>query len=53
MTWRLDAKTKRKYEAAARLNLTDKLRDTGWAGLCAKDTGRIGACLRHLNPKRE
>lgn len=44
--WRLDEKTKRKYAAAERLGLTEELTRVGWAGLSAKDTGRIGGCMK-------
>lgn len=47
MTWRLDTNTKKKYRAAEELSLTQRLREVGWAGLSAKETGRIGARLRH------
>ena len=53
MTWRLNAYTKKKYEAAEALGLTGRLREAGWAGLTAKETGRIGARLRHAKPKQE
>ncbi|MBR4080699.1 MAG: small, acid-soluble spore protein, alpha/beta type [Clostridia bacterium] len=43
--WRLDEREKRKYEQAARFGLTEKLMATGWAGLSAKDAGRIGGAL--------
>lgn len=46
MNWRLSPREKRKYEAAKRLGLTIQLVQNGWAGLSAKDTGRIGAALR-------
>lgn len=38
-------KEKRKYDAARRFGLTDKLAQVGWAGLSAKDAGRIGGSL--------
>lgn len=44
--WRLDEKAKRKYQAAETLGLTDKLLACGWAGLSAKDAGRIGGTMR-------
>ena len=44
--WRLDEKAKRKYAAAERFGLTEKLLQTGWAGLSAKDSGRIGGSLK-------
>ena len=46
MTWRLDEKQKRKYRAAQQLGLMQRLQACGWAGLTAKETGRIGAMLR-------
>ena len=45
-TWRLTEKKPRKYEAAERLGLLPRLQEWGWAGLSAKDAGRIGACMR-------
>lgn len=44
--WRLDCKTKRKYEAVSRLGMMDKLIANGWAGLSAKEAGRIGGSLK-------
>lgn len=44
--WRLGEKEKRKYALAERFGLTEELREKGWAGLSAKDSGRIGGCLR-------
>ena len=46
MDWRLDARQKRKYEAAQQLGLTGRLTEMGWPGLTAKETGRIGAAMR-------
>ena len=53
MTWRLDTKTKRKYQAAETLGLTERLRQGGWPGLTAKESGRVGAALRHPPKKQE
>lgn len=44
--WQPDDKTRRKYELAEELGLTQALREHGWAGLSAKDTGRIGGRMR-------
>lgn len=44
--WRLDEKTKRKYEAVERFDLMEKLFQNGWAGLSAKDAGRIGGSMK-------
>ena len=53
MEWRIDPKQKRKYEAAERLGLTARLREQGWPGLTAKETGRIGAQIRRPLQKQE
>ena len=50
--WRLDEKTKRKYEAAERFGLTARLLENGWPGLSAKEAGRIGGALRARRPDR-
>lgn len=42
---RLTRQQKRKYEIAAELGLLDKVRAVGWAGLTAKETGRIGGMM--------
>lgn len=44
--WRLPGKLRRKYETAEALGLTEKLRSVGWAGLSAKEAGRIGGTMR-------
>ncbi len=48
-TWRLPDKLRRKYETAESLGLTEKLRSVGWAGLSAKEAGRIGGTMRGKN----
>ncbi len=53
MDWRLDDKTKQKYHAAESCGLIPRLRESGWAGLTAKESGRVGAKLRHSKPKQE
>lgn len=45
-TWQLNENTRRKYAAAEALGLMEALREKGWAGLSAKDTGRIGGRMR-------
>ena len=52
MDWQLSERQKHKYEAAERLGLTSRLLEDGWPGLTAKESGRIGAALRHL-PRNE
>lgn len=51
--WRLDARQKRKYEAAECLGLTSRLLENGWPGLTAKESGRVGAEMRHGPRHRE
>ncbi|MBR2925572.1 MAG: small, acid-soluble spore protein, alpha/beta type [Clostridia bacterium] len=41
----LSEQEKRKYEIAKELGLLDKVRQVGWAGLSAKETGRIGGMM--------
>lgn len=41
----LSREEKRKYEIAWELGLMDKVRQVGWAGLSAKETGRIGGLM--------
>lgn len=36
---------KMKYEIATELGLLDKVRDSGWKSLSAKETGRIGGIM--------
>ena len=35
-----------KYEIARELGLIDRVREVGWAGLTAKETGRIGGLMK-------
>ncbi len=53
MDWRLDSKHKRKYQAAERLGLTARLIENGWPGLSAKETGQVGAMIRHAPQNQE
>lgn len=45
---------RRKYEIAKELGLLDRVKAVGWAGLTAKETGRIGGMIgqeqRHKEP---
>lgn len=41
----LTAEERRKYELARELGLLDRVREVGWAGLSAKETGRIGGLI--------
>ena len=40
-----------KYEIARELGLMERVREVGWAGLSAKETGRIGGLIAHRKPK--
>ena len=35
-----------KYEIAKELGLLERVREVGWAGLTAKETGRIGGLMK-------
>ena len=48
---RLSRQEKRKYEIARELGLLDKVRTVGWAGLSAKETGRIGGLMHKHTSK--
>lgn len=37
--------SKLKYEIAEELGLTDKIKEVGWGGLTAKETGKIGGLI--------
>lgn len=47
----LTQQEKRKYEIAKELGLLDKVRAVGWAGLSAKETGRIGGLMHKHTSK--
>ena len=53
MTWRLGPKQTRKEKAAEALGLLQRLQECGWAGLTAKETGRVGAAMRRPSQKQE
>ncbi len=42
---RLTLNERRKYEIARELGLLNRVREVGWAGLTAKETGRIGGLV--------
>lgn len=41
----LTEKDKLKYEIAEELGLLDKVKELGWKGLSAKETGKIGGMI--------
>ena len=49
--WRLRAEEKRMYALAEQRGLLEELQEKGWAGLPAKETGRIGGML-HRSKKQ-
>ena len=47
------ASLRRKYRAAQAAGLLDRVLEVGWAGLSAKESGRIGGLAAHMDgPKR-
>ena len=42
-----------KYEIASELGLLDKVSESGWAGLTAKEAGRIGGILTSRKKKKK
>lgn len=45
----LTRQERRKYEIAQELGLLDRVKAVGWAGLSAKETGRIGGLMGREN----
>lgn len=43
---------RKKYETAIELGLLDRLEEVGWAGLTAKESGRVGGKLGQKRRKR-
>ena len=44
--------TRLKYEIAQELGLLEKVKQVGWAGLSAKETGRIGGMIGRKKRKQ-
>jgi len=44
--------TRMKYEIAQELGLLEKVKQVGWAGLSAKETGRIGGMMGQKKRKQ-
>lgn len=42
-----------KYQAAKAAGLLDRVLEVGWAGLSAKESGRIGGILAHMNQGKQ
>lgn len=48
-----DERLRRKYRAAEEAGLMDRILDVGWAGLTAKESGRIGGMLAHMGERQK
>ena len=48
----LSREERMKYEIAQELGLLDRVREVGWAGLSAKETGRIGGLITQKKRKQ-
>ena len=42
-----------KYRAAEAAGLLDRVLEVGWAGLSAKESGRIGGILAHMEKTKD
>ena len=42
-----------KYRAAEAAWLLERVIEVGWAGLSAKESGKIGGILSHMNQEKE
>ena len=42
-----------KYRAAQAAGLLDRVLEVGWAGLSAKESGRIGGLAAHMNQEKD
>ncbi len=46
-------KERSKYRAAEAAGLLERVLEVGWAGLSAKESGRIGGILAHMDMEKE
>ena len=46
-------KMRRKYRAAEAAGLLDRVLEVGWAGLSAKESGRIGGLAAHMTQEKD
>lgn len=44
---------RKKYRAAEAAGLLDRVLEVGWAGLSAKESGRIGGISAHMDRNKE
>lgn len=49
----LSEKERNKYRAAKEAGLLERVLEVGWAGLSAKESGRIGGLAAHMNKKKD
>jgi len=49
---RVAPEVRMKYEIARELGLLDRVKAVGWAGLTAKETGRIGGLMGRKKQKQ-
>ncbi len=42
-----------KYRAAEEAGLLERVLEVGWAGLSAKESGRIGGLAAHMNQEKQ
>ena len=47
------AQERSKYLAAKEAGLLDRIMEVGWAGLTAKESGKIGGILAHMAQGKE
>ncbi len=48
----LSSSQRKKYQLAQDLGLLERVKEVGWAGLSAKETGRIGGLIGQGNRKK-
>ena len=46
------SRERNKYRAAEAAGLLDRVLEVGWAGLSAKESGRIGGILAHMDREK-
>lgn len=46
-------KERSKYRAAEAAGLLERVLEVGWAGLSAKESGRIGGILAHMEQEKD
>ena len=46
------SRERNKYRAAEAAGLLDRVLEVGWAGLSAKESGRIGGILAHMDQEK-